>query len=244
MRLRNTGEPSLRERLVEKHLQIVPAIVRKFRGKAEWDDLIQVGYLGLLKAVDGFNPVLDTRFSTYATHCIFGELRHYVRDRIDVVRRPRWLASLSKQVAGYIEIFLHDHHRLPTFNEIADGLNLSREGVEEILRAKMPISLDDQEGESPIGLHVEKIRSRQYETFRLPMEDRIVLQQAVERLVELEKRIIYLFFYRDLTQGQIAGEMGLPPKKVSRLMRKALDRLRGLMGFGGAAPPSEFPAEG
>jgi len=71
------------------------------------------------------------------------------------------------------------------------------------------------------------------------------VQQAVERLMELEKKIIFLFFYRDLTQGQIAGEMGLPPKKVSRVMRKALDRLRGLMGFAGASPlADELPSEG
>jgi RNA polymerase sigma-B factor len=80
---------------------------------------------------------------------------------------------------------------------------------------------------------VEKIRSTQYESFRLPLEDRIAIQQAMSRLLELEKRIIYLFFYRDFTQSQIAGVVGLSPKKVSRVLHRGLDRLRQILHLEG-----------
>jgi len=224
-------DPALREDLVVRYLYLVPPIVRRFRGRAEWEDLVQVGYLGLLKAVDAFDCAQNNRFSTYATHCISGELRHYIRDRVDSIRKPRWLAGLSRQVAAFIEKRLHETHRLPTFAEISKALNISEEGVVEILKARAPMSLDALESgdANTPGVSVEKIRSKHYESFRLPIEDRISLMQALERLVDLERNILYLFFYRDLTQSQIAGQMNLPPKKVSRLMRKGLDRLKEIL---------------
>ena len=225
---RRTHDQALREELITRHLAFVPSVVAKFRGKAEWEDLVQVGYVGLMKAVDAYDPGQNVRFSTYAHHCIVGEICHYLRDRIDMVRRPRWLSVLSRQIAGFIESFSQSHNRLPSFTEIAEGLNISREGVQEVLKSKAVISFDDAQAET---LLVEKIKSQRYETFRLPVEDRIVLMQAFERLVDLERRVIYLFFYRDLTQGQIAGMTGLSPKKVSRVMRKGLEKLQSSLGL-------------
>lgn len=225
-RLRETGDRRLREALVVKHLSLVPGIVKKYRGRAEWEDLIQVGYVGLLKAIDGFELGRNARFATYATHCIHGELRHYLRDRVDMIRRPRWLTQLSRQVAAFIERHLHEEHRLPSFAEISSQLNISEDGVIELLKARSPASLDR---EPEAGIAVEKIRRKRYETFRLPVEDRIILLQSLERLKDLERRIIYLFFYKDLTQRQIAGELDLSPKKVSRVMQKGLERLKEIL---------------
>ncbi len=223
--LRSSEEPSLREAIVVRHLHLVPPIVRRYRGKAEWEDLVQVGYIGLVKAVDNFELGRNARFATYATHCIHGELRHYIRDRVDAIRRPRWLTTLSRQLASFIERHLHEKHRLPTFGEISAELNIDEEGVVELLRSKTPTYLEDPDS----GLSVEKIKRKKYENFRLPVEDRIVLHQSLDRLKELERRIIYLFFYKDLTQRQIAGELDLPPKKVSRVMQKALGRLKEIL---------------
>ena len=113
--LRRNNDSSLRESLVTQHLGLVPSVVSKFRGKAEWEDLVQVGYVGLMKAVDAFDPTQNVKFSTYAHHCISGELCHYLRDRVDLVRRPRWLSALSKQISKYIEAFSHKNNRLPSF---------------------------------------------------------------------------------------------------------------------------------
>ena len=226
--LRREPNPALREELVSRHLALVPSVVARFRGKAEWEDLVQVGYVGLMKAVDGYDPAQNVKFSTYAHHCITGELCHYLRDRVDLVRRPRWLSVLSKQISRFIEGFSQSHNRLPTFTEIAEGLNMSRDGVQEVLKSRAVVSFDESDPES---VSVEKIRSQRYESFKLPLEDKISLMQALERLVALEKRVIYLFFYRDLTQGQIAGMTGLSPKKVSRVMRKGLEKLQASLGL-------------
>lgn len=226
--LRRTSDPSLREGLVTRHLGLVPSVVSKFRGKAEWDDLVQVGYVGLMKAVDGYDPAQNVKFSTYAHHCITGELCHYLRDRVDLVRRPRWLSALSKQLSKYIESFSQQNNRLPSVSEIAQAQNLSVDGVQEVLRSRSVLSFDQSQ---PEALAVEKIRSLRYESFRLPIEDKITLMQALERLVTLERRVIYLFFYRDLTQGQIAGLTGLSPKKVSRVMHKGLEKLQAYLGL-------------
>lgn len=226
-RLRQSRDPHLREALTVRHLHLVPPIVKKFRGKAEWEDLVQVGYIGLIKAVDNFDCERNAKFSTYATHCIHGELRHYLRDRVDAVRKPRWLTRLSRQVACFIERHLHDKHRLPTVSEIAMELNISEEGIVEILRSRAPVSIDAAQDKD--GISVDKIKTRRYETFRLPIEDQIILLQALDRLVDIERRIIYLFFYKDLTQRQIADEMDLSPKKVSRVMKKGLERLQEIL---------------
>jgi RNA polymerase sigma-B factor len=188
-----------------------------------------VGYVGLLKALENYEPTHNAKFSTYATHCVYGELRHYIRDRVEVIRRPRWLRGLSREVAGCIETFLHKQHRLPSVAEIAASINVAEEGVVEILRAQAPVSLEEMQGNGMAGVSVEKIRSSQYQTFRLPLEDKIAIEQAMGRLLELEKRIIYLFFYRDFTQSQIAGVVGLSPKKVSRVLHRGLDRLRQIL---------------
>lgn len=226
-RLRSEGDPNLREALAVRHLHLVPPIVRKYRARAEWEDLIQVGYIGLIKAVDNFDCERNARFATYATHCVHGELRHYLRDRVDVVRKPRWLTRLSRQVAAYIERHLHEKHRLPTVSEIAIELNISEEGIVEILRSRAPVSLDAAEEKGTFS--VEKIRTRRYETFRLPIEDRIMLLNALDRLMDMERSVIYMFFYRDLTQRQIADEMDLSPKKVSRVMKRGLEKLHEIL---------------
>lgn len=226
--LRSSGDPQLRNALAVRYLHLVPMLVRKFHGKGEREDLIQVGYIGLLKAVDQFDPDLAARFQTYATHCITGELRHYLRDRVDVVRKPRWLRGLSRQVAAFIERHLHDKHRLPTIAEISSELNIEEDGVVELLKSKQPTSMDT--GPESLQVAVERIKTRRYESFRLPVEDRIVLSESLEKLLEIERKIIYLFFYKDLNQRQIAGQLDLSPKKVSRVMQKGLDRLRAILG--------------
>ena len=228
LRLYREGQaPETQDRFIERFSGLVFAIARKFRGRAEWEDLVQVGYLGLMKAVDGYNPELSVRFSTYAYHCIFGEVTHFIRDRQEVIRRPRWLNNLSKQVGRYVETYSQTHHRLPKKEEVAAELGVTPGTIDEVMRIRVPISLDNP---NP-GWDVDKFKSSRYESFQLPLEDRIALEQAFETLVKVEQDLIYLFFYRDLTQGQISKVTGLSPKKVSRVIKKGLDRLRAILGL-------------
>ncbi len=205
------------------NLHIVSVVARKYRDTGESpDDLLSAGYIGLIKAVDGFDPTRGVKFSTYATHMIDGEIRHHLRDRTGVIRRPRWLTGVSRRMGGFIEHFLQDHQRLPTLQEIGQGINVSLEGVAELLRARAVHSIESLDTD----VAVDRIRSQHYESFRLPLEDRIVLQQTLERLKQVEQRVVFLFFYQDLTQTEIARSLGVSQKKVSRLLARSLLKLR------------------
>lgn len=220
--LRAQPTPELRERLVLRYKHLVLSVVRKFRQAGDWEDLMQIGYVGLLKAVNNFDPVRGNRFSTYAVHCIGGELRHHQRDNASLIRRPRWLTTWSRQAAAFIEKHLSDLQRLPTIAEIARALNLSEANIMDVLRFKAPISLDTPSEE----LELARMHSLRYEELQLPIEDRIFVLEALEALMELERRVVYMFFYADLNQSEIAGRFNLAPRKVSRLMAKALEKLR------------------
>lgn len=238
-RYRATKDLGLRDEIFARHAALVESVSRSFvrQGAAERDDLLQVGYLGLLAAIERFDPSREVKFSTYASHCVDGEIRHFLRDKTESIRRPRWMRKLSRQIAQFLEVYTQTHARLPTLREISEELNIAEEGVVAILRAKAPVSLDEEGGRG--GAALESIRSLRQVSFHLPLEDRIAIREAFERLLELEQKVIYLFFVRDLTQKQIAGQLSLPPRKVSRLMQKGLDRLRGWLEGGGSQAPDE-----
>jgi RNA polymerase sigma-B factor len=225
-RYRSTGDVALRDEIFSRHLSLVDSYSRNFArtGAAERDDLVQVGYLGLLGAIERFDPERGVKFSTYAGHCVDGEIRHFIRDKTESIRRPRWMRKLSRQVAMLLESYMQAKSRLPTLKEISEALNIDEEGVVAILRAKQPLSLED---ERQTGGSAERVRSLRHVSFQLPIEDRIAISEAFDSLLGLEQKVIYLFFVQDLTQKQIAGKLSLSPRKVSRLMQKALDSLRG-----------------
>lgn len=223
---RSTGEVRYRDEIFGRHIAIVESTSRNFArsGMAEKDDLVQVGYIGLLGAIERFDPGRGVKFSTYASHCIDGEIRHFIRDKSESIRRPRWMKKLSRQVAAFLEAHLQSQARLPTLKEISEALNISEEGVVTILKAKQPVSLEDERQNAPSP---DSIRSLRHVSFQLPIEDRIAISEAFEHLMALEQKVIYLFFVQDLTQKQIAGKLSLSPRKVSRVMQKGLDTIRG-----------------
>lgn len=217
--------PAFRDQIFAEYQGVVDSVVRRYFRAAEREELLQIGYIGLLNAIERFDSAKGFRFSTYATHCVDGEIRHFLRDKSESIRRPRWVRKLSAKVAGFLERFQHQHQRLPTLSEISESLNIAEEGVRAILLAKQPASLDDS-GVSEEFVR-DSVRSARFESFRLPVEDRIAISQAFEKLLEMEKKIIYLFFVQDFTQKEIAGKLALSPRKVSRLMQRALGSLRG-----------------
>ncbi len=226
---RETGDPQYRDTIFSRYLKIVDLVSRSYvrAGVAEKDDLLQVGYLGLLGAIERFDTSRNVRFATYANHCVDGEIRHFLRDKTESIRRPRWMRQLSRQVAMYLESYLQEHASLPNLKEISEALNVSEEGIVEILKVKQPLSLEDERHGHQLSSG--SIKSLRHVSFQLPIEDRIAMSQAFERLIVLEQKVVFLFFVRDLTQKQIAGELSLSPRKVSRLMSKALARLRGML---------------
>jgi RNA polymerase sigma-B factor len=225
--LKKTGSREARDKIIKEYLKVVFPISRKFYGYGEnLEDLIQVGFIGLIKAVDNFDPDRGVRFTTYATHCITGEIRHYLRDKTEAIKSPRWLRRLNSEVAGFIESFLQQNKRFPTIKEIAENLNIAEDGIIEILNSRKLLSLNADSDEKGKGIDYERIRAVRYENFKLPLEDRLVVEDAVEKLVIIEKRIVYLFFYVDLSQTEIGKLLGIPQKRVSRLLHRAVDNLK------------------
>ncbi len=176
------------------------------------EDVLQAGFEGLIKSVKRYDPERGVAFATYASHCIMGEIRHYIRKEA-AFYRPGWAADLQGRVDRFIEECLKQTGNVPAVSEIAAALNVREEGVIQAMRAGL-VSLED--------IDISKIHSLRYESFHLPIEDIIVLGQALEKLSALQRRVIGLLFYRDMTQNEVAEELGISQRKVSRILNKSL----------------------
>lgn len=179
------------------------------------DDLCQAGFEGLLKAARSFDPSRGVAFSTYASHLILGEIRHFVRKETSYYR-PGCIAELQGRVDAFIEETLKATGEAPSLEAIASALNVREEGVVQAMRAGR-VSLEE--------VDLSKIHSQRYESFRLPIEDRIALEQALKRLGEVQRKVVFLLYYRDMTQAQVASELGISQRKVSRLLHKSLKQM-------------------
>jgi len=228
-----TGCLTCLDTLVEANEPLLHHTLRRFRSSNEpYEDLFQVARMGLLKAAQRYKPDRGTRFSTYATAIVDGEVRHYLRDSL-LMRQPRWARRLYGEVERAQADFFRERGRYPTVSEIGEAINVREEGVTEILRvwAQLNIHSCDEPDvleESP-SVDRSLVRSARRESFSLPVEDRIALYDALSTLSELQRRIIYLVFFKDLTQQQVADEVGLNQRAVSREQMRALSRLKGIL---------------
>jgi len=230
---KTTGNPEVMEEIVRRYLNLVPFITRKFAtGRESLEDLIQVGYIGLINAVNDFDPERGVKFSTYATHKISGEIRHYLRDKSSLMREPRWAQSLNWQINQAIEVLSQRLHRLPTVSEIAGEVGITEEKLLAVLKTRyfrqpmeLPPIFDSKDSE----FLIDQIRSRLHIDRDFPIEDKIVLFDALMQLSELKRKIIYLFFFEDLTQSQIAKRIGISQRHVSRLLQSSLSKLKSVV---------------
>ncbi len=184
-------------------------------GRSE-NDLYQVGVEGLLKAIKRYNRDNGASFTTFSGHCIMGEIRHFIRKEASYYT-PGCITGLQYRVDKEIEIALAQTGKVPSITEIADKLNIKEESVTEVMRAGL-VSFDD--------INTSLIANKRLETFRLPIEDKLVLAQAMNKLSEIQKKVIYLLFYKDMTQEQAATKLGVPQRKVSRIKEKSLQILK------------------
>lgn len=198
---------------------LVRHFARIYAGGRHEEDFIQVGYEGLIKAAKRYKPEMGTAFSTYAGHCIIGEIRHYIRKETSFYK-PGYLARLQGRVDEIIEKSLGEKGEVPEKSYIANELNIREEGLDQAMRAGL-VSLDE--------IDITRICSIRYESFQLPIEDRIVLAQAFEKLGLLKQKVIYLLFFRNMTQQQVADKLGMNQRKVSRLMHVSLEDMRRTM---------------
>lgn len=227
------GDVQSLDLLLEANEGLLHHVLKRFVWTSEpYEDLFQLGRLGLIKSAQRFDVHRGHAFTTYAIAIVDGEIRHHLRDSL-LVRQPRWAHALYSRIQDAQSAFFQEHHRSPSIAELAEKVNIQPEGVLEIIRVYGNTSLHslDEPLDSPSDGSLDRslVRSIRPENFSLPIEDRILLYDALRVLSDLQKRIIYLVFFGDLTQHQVAEEMGLTQRTVSREQVKALDRLKTIL---------------
>jgi len=227
-----TNTQKITDNQIKKYQSLVNSIAYKFKNSGEpLEDLEQVGYIGLINAFNLYNREKGVKFETYATWLISGEIRHYIRDKHQIIKIPSWMLKLNKKIDEFIIYFNKENNRFPSLSEIAEKFNLTEEGLKEILKARAAVqivSLDQEQRKYSSDSYpkIEKIKSKNYETFKLPMEDIIALKTAFSRLKKLQRKVIYYIFEKDLTQTKIARKLGISQRQVSRIKDSALKELK------------------
>lgn len=218
-----------RDELARLHQPLVAHLARRFRDRGEpLEDLIQVGMLGLVKAIDRFDPEREVEFATYATPTVIGEIKRYFRDHAWALRVPRRVQEFRQAVSRATEDLTHDLRRPPTVHELAQHLKVGDEDVLEALEsthAYQTLPLDpaaDPEDEAPSLVNRLGVDDQGLEE----VERREVLRPLLAELPERERRIIELRFVHHRTQSQIADDIGLSQMHVSRLLTRTLAQLR------------------
>jgi RNA polymerase sigma-B factor len=229
-RYHQEGDLQAREQLIERYMSLVRSLARRYAYRGEQlDDLVQIGAIGLIKAIDRFDLERGVELTTYATPNIIGEIKRHFRDKGWSVRVPRGLQELNVQISKLVEQLTVQLGRSPTIPELAEAASVEEEDVLEALesgRAYSSVSLSpgggsDEDGElDPL----ESLGSEEHE-YEIS-EDRAVLAPGFKVLDERERQILHLRFFRGLTQSQIAEQVGISQMHVSRLIRRSLEKIR------------------
>ncbi len=224
------GDLEARERLIEQYLPLVRSLARRYSYRGEQlEDLVQVGCIGLIKAIDRFDVERGVELTTYATPNIIGEIKRHFRDKGWSIRVPRGLQELNVRLSHLIEDLTVQLERSPTIPELAKAAGVEEEEVLEALESgqayatlslSAPASGDDNSDLDPLE-SLGQIE-HEYEV----SEDRAVLAPGLKILDDRERRILQLRFYEGLTQSQIAQQVGISQMHVSRLIRRALEKIR------------------
>jgi RNA polymerase sigma-B factor len=230
---RERGDRAAIERILALHGKLLNHIVLRHAVSSgeTYEDLLQVGYVGLIKAVNGYRIDSDAKFDSYAYAMIEGEIRHHLRDA-GLVKKPRWARSLYAKVSEATNRLAAELGRPPLVDEVAREVNVSAKGVLELMKLYLDTNVTSlDEGEE--GVDLSAIRSLHHESFSLPIEDRIQLEEAFESLTELQRKVIYLFFYKDLSQTEIGRMLGLPQRRISRVVASGIKTMKDSQGAEG-----------
>ena len=223
-----TGDQEAKTILVERNLRLVKSIVGRFTGRGvEYDDLVQIGALGLMKAVERFNPDLEVKFSTYAVPLIIGEIKQYLRTN-DSIKVSRGVKELALKVMRERNAYMAEKGEEPTLAELAELTSFSREEIATALEVSRPLSsLQDvvyEEEGSTLTLE-DQVGSGMEEEL---VED-FALRQALQQLEPRLRMIVEERFFGEKTQSELAGQIGVSQVQISRLEKAALCRLRELL---------------
>jgi RNA polymerase sigma-B factor len=228
-------KPSLRNRIVEINLGLVRKEAHFWLNQCQenYDDLVQVGSIGLIVAIEKFQMGKGCAFSTFAIPYIRGEIQHYLRDKSSTLRMPRRWFGLMQQVGGITKDFQTEHQRQPTESEIAIALDISLREWHDIKLAyqnRQPVSLDCPiGGEDELSSLGDLLPDKQYQSFQLSQEDRLRLTQGMVKLENHTRQILEFVFLHDLTQKQVAEQMDISTVTVSRHVKKGLSLLKSML---------------
>jgi RNA polymerase sigma-B factor len=216
----------IRAVLIERHLPLVAFMARKFADRGEpLDDLIQVGTIGLIKAIDRFEISKGFEFSTFATPTIVGEIKRHFRDKTWAVRVPRRLQELGASVTKATNELTHKLDRSPTPKEIAKHLGITVDEVAEALESNAAYSTVSLDVTSDTSTSIGDTFGALDEALE-GVEYRESLKPLLAELDDREKRILQMRFFENLSQSQIAAELGISQMHVSRILNKVLSHLR------------------
>ena len=229
-RYKEEGDEEAREQLIVSHLNLVRYIAAKFKNRGEpLDDLIQVGTIGLIKAIDRFEPDRGLEFTTYATPTIMGEVKRHFRDKGWTIRVPRRLQELSAKVNQATDALTAELQRSPTIDEIAARLGTTADEVLEAMESSsayssVPLegtgSAEDDDAPSVID------RYASVDGDLAASDDRMVLEEVISEFPEADQQAIRMRYMEGMTQVEIAERLGISQVQVSRMLRRALKRIQ------------------
>ncbi len=221
------GDKQAMERLVEQNSPLVWSVARRFFGRGvDSDDLFQLGCIGLLKAVEGFDAAFDTQFSTYAVPKIAGEIRRFLRDD-GMIKVSRSVKEAQSKVAQARQRLSEQLGREPRLSELAEATGIPPEEIAAGETAcQSAVSLNAEIGEDGFRL-MDICPAEDDEEARV---ERMAVKSAVQQLPERERAVILLRYFRDMTQQKTAQALGVSQVQVSRLERRAIQRIRTILG--------------
>ena len=229
-RYRLEGDEDARDELITMYLNLVKYLASRFRNRGEpIDDLVQVGTIGLIKAIDRFDTDRQVEFTTYATPTIVGELKRYFRDKGWAIKVPRRLQELSFRVNQAVDALTQQLQRSPLIPEIAAHIGVTTEEVLEAMETSEAynfVSLESDRGKDGSDTFSILEYIGKDDQLMAVVDDRTTLAAALRHLTPQEQHVLYLRFFQGLTQTEIARQLDISQMQVSRLLRKALRVLR------------------
>lgn len=238
-----TRDPATRDALVRLCEPLVRGVAAEYSNPGQNDDLVQVGYVGLLRAIEHFDPTRGTPFLIFARHFIRGEIRHYLRDHHTTMRRPRWLERINDRIEQATYRHLETEGRYPGLAALAGALGVDEETLAHLLQTRQAVrtlSLDAEADDGEPGIDLAQVGGLRVQ-WDAAMEDRLVVLDALCKLNPLQRAVIFYIFFTDLTQVQTARRLGVSQKHVSRVLAAALARLRALLHTDAEADHPEVP---
>ena len=223
IKLAQSGDDGAKTALLQNNLPLIKSIVKRYLNKQiEYDDLMQLGTLGFVKALSNFKPEFGVRFSTYAVPMIAGEIKRFIRDN-GAIKVSRSVKAKNQKINKFIEEYRQNKQKEPSISEIAQYMEIDEQDVVSIMdSSKYPVSIYAETDEDGLTL-ADKLCSKENNDDYI---EKLVLREIIDKLDERDKKIIILRYYRDKTQSEIAKELGVSQVQISRLEAKLLERMK------------------